>query len=102
MPIGNVLIRERCDKDARANMLNVTHDVDFHELYNDPPKRNQREEGQLDMTPMVDVTFLLLIFFILASWCLGQTGNAKYLVSKAYSHRVMRRSVMRTMACDEL
>jgi len=29
--------------------------------------RNRSEEGELDMTPMVDVTFLLLIFFMITA-----------------------------------
>jgi len=33
----------------------------------DPPKRVKRKEDELDMTPMVDVTFLLLIFFMVTA-----------------------------------
>ncbi len=33
----------------------------------DPPPRNKRKEDELDMTPMVDVTFLLLIFFMVTA-----------------------------------
>ena len=33
----------------------------------DPPKRAKRKEDELDMTPMVDVTFLLLIFFMVTA-----------------------------------
>lgn len=33
----------------------------------DPPKRTKRKEDELDMTPMVDVTFLLLIFFMVTA-----------------------------------
>jgi biopolymer transport protein ExbD len=33
----------------------------------EPPKRIKRDEGELDMTPMVDVTFLLLIFFMVTA-----------------------------------
>lgn len=33
----------------------------------DPPKRIKRKEDELDMTPMVDVTFLLLIFFMVTA-----------------------------------
>lgn len=31
------------------------------------PPRKKREDGELDMTPMVDVTFLLLIFFMVTA-----------------------------------
>ncbi|SMP56517.1 biopolymer transport protein ExbD [Neorhodopirellula lusitana] len=31
------------------------------------PPRQKREDGELDMTPMVDVTFLLLIFFMVTA-----------------------------------
>lgn len=31
------------------------------------PPRQKRDEGELDMTPMVDVTFLLLIFFMVTA-----------------------------------
>ena len=31
------------------------------------PPREKREDGELDMTPMVDVTFLLLIFFMVTA-----------------------------------
>ncbi|MCM2373326.1 biopolymer transporter ExbD [Aporhodopirellula aestuarii] len=31
------------------------------------PPRKKRDEGELDMTPMVDVTFLLLIFFMVTA-----------------------------------
>lgn len=33
----------------------------------DPPRRAKRKEDELDMTPMVDVTFLLLIFFMVTA-----------------------------------
>ncbi len=33
----------------------------------EPPKRKKRDDGELDMTPMVDVTFLLLIFFMVTA-----------------------------------
>ncbi len=33
----------------------------------DPPARIKRKEEELDMTPMVDVTFLLLIFFMVTA-----------------------------------
>lgn len=36
---------------------------DLHELRNKRP----REEPKMDITPMIDVTFLLLIFFVVAS-----------------------------------
>ncbi len=32
-----------------------------------PPPRKKREESEMDITPMIDVTFLLLIFFVVAS-----------------------------------
>ncbi len=32
-----------------------------------PPPRKKRDDGELDMTPMVDVTFLLLIFFMVTA-----------------------------------
>lgn len=31
------------------------------------PRKKHREDAELDITPMIDVTFLLLIFFIVAS-----------------------------------
>jgi len=31
------------------------------------PVRRNREEGELDITPMIDITFLLLIFFLVTS-----------------------------------
>ncbi|MEX0794291.1 MAG: biopolymer transporter ExbD [Pirellulaceae bacterium] len=31
------------------------------------PRKRVREESELDITPMIDITFLLLIFFIVAS-----------------------------------
>ena len=31
------------------------------------PKRKSRDDTEMDITPMIDVTFLLLIFFIVAS-----------------------------------
>ncbi len=39
-----------------------TLDVDLPKTSNHPPIRKQVTIGELDMTPMVDVTFLLLIF----------------------------------------
>ncbi len=33
----------------------------------EPPRRQKRKEEELDMTPMVDVTFLLLIFFMVTA-----------------------------------
>lgn len=33
----------------------------------EPPRRGKRKEDELDMTPMVDVTFLLLIFFMVTA-----------------------------------
>lgn len=32
-----------------------------------PPERSEGEEAEMDMTPMVDVTFLLLIFFMVTA-----------------------------------
>ncbi len=40
------------------------------ELYEDEyvmPKRKAAEEAEMDITPMIDITFLLLIFFLVAS-----------------------------------
>jgi biopolymer transport protein ExbD len=31
------------------------------------PSRRKREDGDMDMTPMIDITFLLLIFFLVAT-----------------------------------
>ena len=33
----------------------------------EPPAKKKREEDDLDLTPMVDVTFLLLIFFMITA-----------------------------------
>jgi biopolymer transport protein ExbD len=44
------------------------HKVD--ELADDPParfSRRQRADDEMDITPMIDMTFLLLIFFLVAS-----------------------------------
>ncbi len=41
----------------------LLHDEEDEEL----PPRKQRDDGELDMTPMVDVTFLLLIFFMVTA-----------------------------------
>ena len=44
--------------------------VSIHDLEEDDdelPRRKKREEEELDMTPMVDVTFLLLIFFMVTA-----------------------------------
>jgi biopolymer transport protein ExbD len=41
----------------------LLHDEADDEL----PPRKQRDDGELDMTPMVDVTFLLLIFFMVTA-----------------------------------
>ena len=41
----------------------LLHDDEDEEL----PPRKQRDDGELDMTPMVDVTFLLLIFFMVTA-----------------------------------
>ncbi len=55
--------------------LHPTHEVteghslglEFDEEGDELPKRKKREDGELDMTPMVDVTFLLLIFFMVTA-----------------------------------
>ncbi|MFG0255925.1 MAG: ExbD/TolR family protein [Rhodopirellula sp. JB053] len=40
------------------------------------PPRSKREEEEMDITPMIDITFLLLIFFVVASKMdPTQTGN---------------------------
>ena len=33
----------------------------------DVPRKGIKDEGEMDITPMIDVTFLLLIFFVVAS-----------------------------------
>jgi len=50
-----------------ANMPSLEDDVDEADLVDDLFRRKQREEEELDMTPMVDVTFLLLIFFMVTA-----------------------------------
>ncbi len=42
-------------------------DVALRETDSDSTPRKKREGGELDMTPMVDVTFLLLIFFMVTA-----------------------------------
>jgi len=32
-----------------------------------PKRKNKREEAEMDITPMIDVTFLLMIFFMVAA-----------------------------------
>ena len=40
------------------------------------PPRAKREDEEMDITPMIDITFLLLIFFVVASKMdPSQTGN---------------------------
>lgn len=39
------------------------------------PSRNRGSEAELDITPMIDVTFLLLIFFMVASTMQQESGN---------------------------
>lgn len=40
------------------------------------PPRKKRDEEEMDITPMIDITFLLLIFFVVASKMdPSQTGN---------------------------
>ncbi len=41
--------------------------LEFDDDDDEPPKRTKRDDGELDMTPMVDVTFLLLIFFMVTA-----------------------------------
>lgn len=46
-----------------------TYDQAFDESVDEPLLRHRRfkEDSELDITPMIDVTFLLLIFFLVAS-----------------------------------
>ena len=37
-------------------------------------RRPLRDSGEMDITPMIDITFLLLIFFLVASTTASQTG----------------------------
>lgn len=45
------------------------HETDSSDDFDEdaPPPRKKRDDGELDMTPMVDVTFLLLIFFMVTA-----------------------------------
>ena len=44
---------------------NATIDVDSEDEFTLP--RKKREDDEMDITPMIDITFLLLIFFIVCS-----------------------------------
>ena len=48
-------------------MSDDARDVALLESEFDSPPRKKCESGELDMTPMVDVTFLLLIFFMVTA-----------------------------------
>ncbi|MEM6980107.1 MAG: biopolymer transporter ExbD [Planctomycetota bacterium] len=50
---------------ADVTMTTVMSDDDDDDL--GVPPRKKRDDGELDMTPMVDVTFLLLIFFMVTA-----------------------------------
>ena len=54
---------------AALDFANEPTTVSIHDLEEDDelPRRKKREEEELDMTPMVDVTFLLLIFFLVTA-----------------------------------
>ncbi|NLE39708.1 MAG: biopolymer transporter ExbD, partial [Pirellulaceae bacterium] len=49
-------------KRSRVEQLDTFEEIDPVDF-----KKREREEGELDMTPMVDVTFLLLIFFMVTA-----------------------------------
>ena len=56
--------------DQPADLADEPTTVSIHDLEEDDdelPRRKKREEEELDMTPMVDVTFLLLIFFMVTA-----------------------------------
>jgi biopolymer transport protein ExbD len=39
----------------------------MNDIYPEVPRRRKREDAEMDMTPMVDVVFLLLIFFMITT-----------------------------------
>jgi len=62
--------------------------------------RRHREESEMDITPMIDITFLLLIFFIVASRIDADTQVT--LPSARHGTAVATKSsVMLTLAGDE-
>lgn len=51
----------------------IDHDEDEIDAV---PRRQRRDDEEMDITPMIDITFLLLIFFVVASKMdPSQTGN---------------------------
>ncbi len=46
--------------------MHMEEDADSAVVFTDKKKSNAGEKGQIDMTPMVDVVFQLLTFFLLA------------------------------------
>jgi biopolymer transport protein ExbD len=61
------------------------------------PRRRKVEEAEMDITPMIDITFLLLIFFLVASKMDADTGVD--LPSARYGTAVSaRNSVILTVA----
>jgi biopolymer transport protein ExbD len=50
-----------------TDMPSLPPSMQSEDAEDDPPKRTKRKEDELDMTPMVDVTFLLLIFFMVTA-----------------------------------
>ena len=56
--------------------------------FNHLKRRTQVEKGQLDMAPMIDVVFLLLIFFMLTSNFVIQPG-IKVSLPRAITSEVM-------------
>jgi len=60
MPRPSVAMAPQIDQPKPTNQ----DDDDDDDLV---PPRKKREDGELDMTPMVDVTFLLLIFFMVTA-----------------------------------
>ncbi|TWT81229.1 colicin uptake protein TolR [Planctomycetes bacterium CA13] len=62
------------------------------------PRRKPREDDELDMTPMVDVTFLLLIFFMVtASFSLQKSVEMPRQQSDAQSHQTIDEDQLETV-----